>query len=202
MTALNFTVMQDKVADRRKCRTYRKAECIHEKTCGGYYDTECTDKGTGQSFVRPPLCYLICPRYEYRFKKGTTIHAYTGLRQRKYCKNKVHTILLSCPSVDEEGKCHREIKCMHQGALLLRPDLPECTDTYPIKLKDITEGDARLDGLEPGYQKGVCENICGKGGFHHKRIECSYCTPLKKLERFTVKAYGDNPILQPIIWED
>ncbi len=181
---LNFTVMQDKVANRSKQRTYRQAKCIHAKK------NKCT-KG-GLFFNKIPLCYLNCNKYEYRFKKGTTLHLYTGLRQRKWCTSDYCSVGLR---IKETGQCNSKGRCNWQGALLLRTDLPECTDTYPIRMKDITEEDARLDGFE---------YYVSDWSPHDKNIRDNHTSALRQLKYFLIKNYDakpDTPI-QAIIWED
>ncbi len=129
------------VEDGTKRQTMRKAKCTKVKAFKGEH---CIVPGYTE-----PECYDEMSCYTYKIKAGDTLKLYTGLGQRKYCKRWPDRLSPHCEStaaIDmKTGKCETSKVCQSGGAKPLRK--ATCTESFPVKFEDLTDGVALMDGF-------------------------------------------------------
>lgn len=141
MTAINFTILLDKIEDGTKRQTIRQAKC----------KTDCL----GLKVFGNCHGQADCQEYINRIKPGDTLQLYTGMMQNKYCKggycSSGHREDGNRSALAPKGivKCNlgdgRADVCEWSGAKLLKTTT--CTESFPIKFEDLTEEIALLDGF-------------------------------------------------------
>jgi hypothetical protein len=137
-------------------------------------------------------CFGECKGYTFRIKPGDTLQLYTGLRQRKYCKDRGSVFYKTNVEKNPE-RCSHDLKtitkcgdCKRRGAKLLKE--ATCTESFPIKFEDLTEEIAKLDGFKAGKSPSKDINVIW--------------TPLQHLRYFLITQYDakDGDVFQIVRW--